>query len=96
MPSRQTLEAIGSLTAIALARARAVEELTHTEALPESERLRSALPDSVTHEFRSPLTAIKASVTTLLSSGGLTDPDRKDLLAVIEEESDRLNSSGKR
>ena len=89
--SSQTLEAIGSLIAIAVERARAVEELTRTEASRESERLRSALLDSVTHEFRTPLTAIKASVTTLQSSGGLTDPDRRDLLMVIEEESDRLN-----
>jgi two-component system sensor histidine kinase KdpD len=91
IPSLQTLEAISSLIAIAIERARVVEELTRTEASRESERLRSALLDSVTHEFRSPLTAIKASVTTLQSSDGLTDPDRKDLLIVIEEESDRLN-----
>jgi two-component system sensor histidine kinase KdpD len=91
VPARQTLEAIASLIAVAIERARAVEELTRTEASRESERLRSALLDSVTHEFRSPLTAIKASVTTLQSSGGLSDPDRKDLLMVIEEESDRLN-----
>lgn len=91
LPSRQTLEAIGSLIAIAVERARAVEDLTRTEASRESERLRSALLDSVTHEFRSPLTAIKASVTTLQSSDALTVEDRKDLLTVIEEESDRLN-----
>lgn len=91
VPSQQTLEAIGSLIAIAIERARAVEELTRTEASRESERLRSALLDSVTHEFRTPLTAIKASVTTLQSSIGLSDSDRKDLLMVIEEESDRLN-----
>jgi two-component system sensor histidine kinase KdpD len=90
-PSPQTLEAIASLIAIAIERARAVEELTRTEASRESERLRSALLDSVTHEFRSPLTAIKASVTTLQSGDALTDPDRKDLLTVIDEESDRLN-----
>jgi two-component system sensor histidine kinase KdpD len=91
VPSPQTLEAIGSLISIAIERARAVENLTRTEASRESERLRSALLDSITHEFRSPLTAIKASVTTLQSSGALTVADRKDLLTVIEEESDRLN-----
>lgn len=91
LPSRETLEAIGSLIAIAVERARAVENLTRTEAARESERLRSALLDSVTHELRTPLTAIKASVTTLRSAAKLSQEDQQDLLAVIEEESDRLN-----
>lgn len=91
LPSRETLEAIGSLIAIAVERARAIESLTRTEAARESERLRSALLDSVTHELRTPLTAIKASVTTLRSAAKLSQEDQQDLLAVIEEESDRLN-----
>lgn len=90
-PTRETLEAVGSLIATAIERARAVEDLTHTEASQESERLRSALLDSVTHEFRTPLTAIKASVTTLRSGATLTKEQQLDLLAVIDEESDRLN-----
>jgi len=93
LPRRETLEALGSLIATAIERARAVEDLTHTEASQESERLRAALLDSVTHEFRTPLTAIKASVTTLRSEPNmrLSDDQRQDLLAVIDEESDRLN-----
>ena len=65
--SRQTLEALGTLIAVAFERARAVEELGKTEASREGERLKSALLDSVTHDFRTPLTSIKASVTSLLS-----------------------------
>lgn len=91
LPSRETMEAVGSLIATAIERANAVERLSRAEALRESERLRSALVDSVTHEFRTPLTSIKASVTTLRSSAKLTDEEQGDLLAVIEEESDRLN-----
>ncbi|HET9838171.1 MAG TPA: DUF4118 domain-containing protein [Candidatus Angelobacter sp.] len=91
LPSRETLEAVGSLVATAIERANAVERLTRTEASRESERLRSALLDSVTHEFRTPLTSIKASVTTLRSKAKLTIEEQDDLLAVIEEESDRLN-----
>jgi two-component system sensor histidine kinase KdpD len=90
-PSRQTLEAVGSMIATAIERARAVENLAHNTAAHESERLRSALLDSVTHEFRTPLTAIKASVTTLRSGAKLSAEDQQDLLAVIDEESDRLN-----
>jgi two-component system, OmpR family, sensor histidine kinase KdpD len=89
--SRETLEAMGSLTATALERASTVEKLTKAEAARESDRLRSVLLDSVTHEFRTPLTAIKASAETLLSDAELAQPQRKDLLAVINEESDRLN-----
>jgi len=89
--SRQTLEAIGSLVAISIERAGAVEKLSRAEAARESEQLRSVLLDSVTHEFRSPLTAIKASVTALLSSANHSTEQTQELLTIINEESDRLN-----
>lgn len=89
--SRETLEAIGSLAAIAIERAGAVENLTKAEAAKEGEKLRSALLDSVTHEFRTPLTSIKASVTSLLSDSNLNPSQNRELLTVIDEESDRLN-----
>jgi two-component system, OmpR family, sensor histidine kinase KdpD len=89
--SRETLEAIGSLIAIAIERGNTVEKLTRSEAARESDRLRSVLLDSVTHEFRTPLTAIKASAETLQSDVQLDRSARKDLLAVINEEADRLN-----
>src|SRR5712664_904122 len=66
--SRQSLEAIGTLVAIAIERARAVEQLGQTEAERQGERLKSALLDSVTHDFRTPLTSMKAAVTSLLAS----------------------------
>ncbi len=89
--SRETLEAVGSLIAISIERAGAVETLTRNEAAREGERLRSALLDSVTHEFRTPLTAIKLSVTTLLGPDPVSEEGRRDLLTVINEEADRLN-----
>jgi len=89
--SRETLDAIGSLAGLAVERARALEALSKHRAEQEHERLRSALLDSVTHEFRTPLTSIKASVTTLLSGANLDDPGKRDLLTVIDEETDRLN-----
>ena len=89
--SRQTLEAIGSLVAIAIERAGAVEKLSRVEAARESEQLRSVLLDSVTHEFRTPLTAIKASVTSLLGSSSHSPEEQNELLTIINEESDRLN-----
>jgi two-component system sensor histidine kinase KdpD len=91
MLSRATLEALSSLIAIAIERAGAIEKLGRAEASRESEQLRAVLLDSVTHEFRTPLTAIKASVTSLLTSASLDPAQRQELLTVINEESDRLN-----
>ncbi len=87
--TRKTLEALGTLVAIAAERARAVERLGKAEAAREGEQLRSALLDSITHDLRTPLTSIKASVTSLLSQA--PEPNRRELLTIIDEEADRLN-----
>ena len=89
--SRESLEAVGTMIAIAVERAGAVEKLSHAEANRESEELRSALLDAVTHEFRTPLTSIKAAASTLASGAQLEEEGRRDLIAVIDEEADRLN-----
>ena len=79
----------------------AFERASHAEALRQSERLKSALLDAVTHDLRTPLTSIKASVTTLLdelnregseaSPAVLNEEGRQEMLEVINEECDRLN-----
>jgi len=89
--SRETLEAVGSLVATAIERTSMMEKLSKADAARESDRLRALLLDSVTHEFRTPLTAIKASAETLLSEIELDKPELKELATVINEESDRLN-----
>ena len=89
--SRETLEALGSLIAIAIERTAAIEKLGKAEASREGEKLRSAILDSVTHEFRTPLTAIKASATSLLSDPNLDSSQQHELMTVINEETDRLN-----
>src|SRR5262249_17661077 len=78
--TRETLEGIGSVAAIAIERAGAVEKLSRTEAAREAEKLRAALLDSVTHEFRTPLTSIKASVTSVLSNTNLDEAQKRELL----------------
>jgi two-component system, OmpR family, sensor histidine kinase KdpD len=88
---RPTLEAIGTLVAIAMEHARAMEQVGQTEAAREAEKLRTALLDAVTHDLRTPLTSIKASVTNLLSNPDLRPDQREELLTIINEESDRLN-----
>lgn len=79
----------------------AFESASHAKALRQSERLKSALLDAVTHDLRTPLTSIKASITTLIDEAkGKTDENqavaldaesRLEMLEVIDEESDRLN-----
>jgi len=89
--SVETLEAIGGLVSVAIDRDKALEAATRGEAAKESERLRSLMIDSITHELRTPLTAIKAAATTLLLPKALETEESRELLTVIDEESDRLN-----
>ncbi len=72
----------------------AFERASHTEALRQSEQLKSSLLDAVTHDLRTPLTSIKASVTTLLDDRKhriLDNAGRVEFLEIINEETDRLN-----
>ncbi|HEY4379084.1 MAG TPA: ATP-binding protein [Acidobacteriaceae bacterium] len=89
--SRETMEALSGLVSMSIERTQALEDSSRSEAAKETERLRTALLDSVTHELRTPLTSIKASVTTLLSQQALDEESRDELLTVIDEESDHLN-----
>ena len=76
----------------------AFEKASEAEALKRSEKLKSALLDAVTHDLRTPLTSIKASVTMLIEEQAqdsvhvtLEREGRGELLEVIDEETDRLN-----
>ncbi len=72
----------------------AFEQASQAEALRQSEKLKSSLLDAVTHDLRTPLTSIKASVTTLLEDRreNILDEDgREEFLEIIDEETDRLN-----
>ena len=89
--SRETMEGLSGLVSMSIERAEALEDSARSKAAKETERLRTALLDSVTHELRTPLTSIKASISALLSQQALDAPAQKELLTVIDEESDRLN-----
>jgi two-component system sensor histidine kinase KdpD len=70
----------------------AFDRASRAEALRQAEQLKVTLLDAVTHDLRTPLTSIKASVTTLLEDDApLEDDARRELLEVIDEETDRLN-----
>lgn len=86
------LEAYISQGALALERIRLTKSENKARVLEESDHLKSSLLNSVSHELRSPLAAIKASVSSLRSGTVEWDtPAREDLLATIEEETDHLN-----
>jgi K+-sensing histidine kinase KdpD len=75
----------------------AFDRASEAEAARRNEQLKAALLDALTHNLRTPLTAIKVSVTALLGAGSwsgastLPTEGRLELLQVIDEESDRLN-----
>lgn len=89
--SREVATAISAQVAIALTRSLAIERYTRMEAAREGDRLRTALIDSLTHELRTPLTSIRAAATTLVQADGLDDAGRRDLAALVDEESERLD-----
>ena len=73
-------------------RARLAREADRARLLEESDQLKSALLSSVSHDLRTPLSAIKASATVLLQEDVALDAAaRYDLLSAINEETDRLN-----
>jgi two-component system sensor histidine kinase KdpD len=78
--------------AIALERAELAAAAVDAEALRRSDRLRSALLNSVSHDLRTPLATVLGSVTTLIDFGRTMEPAvRDDLLLSIREEAERLN-----
>ena len=89
--SREVATAVSAQVATVIARAIAIETSARAEAARESERLRTALIDSLTHELRTPLTSIRAAATTLQHSEGMDEAGREDLIAIIDEESARLD-----
>ncbi len=89
--SETALHAIGNLTAITLERAHSQELANQAEAVRQSEELKSTMLDALAHEFKTPLTPIKAAVTSMLSDTD-TSPAHQELLRIVDEETDRLNS----
>jgi two-component system sensor histidine kinase KdpD len=78
--------------AAALDRERLRTQAAQAEALAEGNRMRTALLAAVSHDLRTPLASIKASVSSLRQTDvAWTESDQQDLLATIEENADRLD-----
>ncbi|MBC8165446.1 MAG: GHKL domain-containing protein, partial [Bryobacteraceae bacterium] len=84
------LQGMANLTAIGLERARSQDLLHQVEAARRSEELRTALIDTMAHEFKTPLTSIKAATTALLADPNQSLENRTELLTIADEEAERL------
>ncbi len=86
------LNAIAAHTAIVIERSQLVQAATRAKVLEESDRLKTALLSSISHDLRTPLATIKAAVTGLLRRDLHWDEESMlDQLNAINEETDRLN-----
>lgn len=89
---RQLADALCEQAAIAVERTRLVDDLRSAQLESETERLRSALLSSISHDLRTPLAAIIGSATSILEYGSSISPDdARELLETIRSESDRLD-----
>ena len=86
------LAGFAAQTAAALDRERLRTQAAQAEALAEGNRMRTALLAAVSHDLRTPLASIKASVSSLRQTDvAWTEADEEALLATIEENADRLD-----
>lgn len=86
------LETFANQTALAVERAHLAEEAEHAHLQMETERLRSTLLSSVSHDLRTPLASITGAASSLAEDGETLDPAaRRDLAQTIYEEATRLN-----
>jgi two-component system, OmpR family, sensor histidine kinase KdpD len=89
---RERLETISAQVSLVLERVRLTEVASQARALAASDQLKSTLLSLVSHDLRTPLAVIKGLTTSLLDTAIVwSDPQRRDLLATIDGETDRLN-----
>jgi two-component system sensor histidine kinase KdpD len=89
---RRLLDALSDQSAIAIERVRLVEEMDRVKRTAETDRLRSALLTSISHDLKTPLAAILGAGGTLRDlATSLSEAQKADLVATVIEESERLN-----
>lgn len=89
---RRLVESLCRIAAIAMERTLRKQELENVRVLTQTEKLRSALLASISHDFGTPLASIIGSATSLLSYGQTYPADvTNELLTTIMEEAERLN-----
>jgi len=89
--SGAALQALLNLIAITLENARSRDIVTTAQAARQSEEFKSTLLDGLAHEFKTPLTSIKAAASALLASNVSDAAQRQELLTVVDQEAEHLS-----
>ena len=88
--SDAALQSLVNLVAVGMEKARAQEVVNRAEVARQSEELKSTLLDAIAHEFKTPLTSIKAVTTDLLSEPPNGLQQYRELITIADEGADRL------
>ena len=89
--SDAALQSVLNLVAVELERVRAQEAVNRAEVARQSEELKSTLLDAIAHEFKTPLTSIKAVTTDLLDPSTGLQQQQRELVNIADEGADRLS-----
>jgi two-component system, OmpR family, sensor histidine kinase KdpD len=90
--ARRLLDALVDQSALAIERVLLVEDMDQVKRTVESDRLRSALLTSISHDLKTPLASVLGAASTMRDlAGGLSEAEKHDLLATVVDESERLN-----
>lgn len=88
---RRLLDALIDQGALAIERVNLMEDVERSKLSAETDRLRSALLTSISHDLKTPLASVLGAASALRDLSGLSDAERADLLGTIIEEAERLN-----
>ncbi len=89
---RRLFDALADQAALAIERINLAQDIDRAQLAAESERLRTALLTSISHDLRTPLSSILGSASSLRSHrDSLTQADQDELIGTIQEEAERLN-----
>jgi two-component system sensor histidine kinase KdpD len=89
--SKTALNAVVNLLAITLESMRTREIATRAQAARQSEQFKSMLLDGLAHEFKTPLTSIRAATTALLGATVSDTAQQEELITIVDQEADRLS-----
>jgi two-component system, OmpR family, sensor histidine kinase KdpD len=90
--ARRLLDALVDQGALAIERVLLVEDMDRVKRTVESDRLRSALLTSISHDLKTPLASVLGAASTMRDlASGLSETEKRDLLATVIDESERLN-----
>jgi two-component system, OmpR family, sensor histidine kinase KdpD len=89
--SKTAVQALTNLVGVSLENVRSREIAARAEAARHSEQFKSTLLDGLAHEFKTPLTSIKAATTALLAAKVSDAAQQSELLTIVDQEAERLS-----